>query len=160
MQIDDTDIPWNTNRGKTLRDNLILSDNAKKYALAQNIIQLQSIEYIFKGFYLTLMCPLSCGIYIKIINGTPNFKKLFFLRSAFFCCFSLFISTLLLITIDLFELENEINSDKEISKLGHNYIEGAIEYYDKLLKRNQSLRQILGEKGANTYTKEGNVNVS
>lgn len=48
------------------------------------------------------------------------------------------------------------NSDRKAARLSQYYTEGGVSYYEKLLGRNNALRNLLNEAGQKLYTIEGN----
>ncbi|KAH8010236.1 hypothetical protein HPB51_026288 [Rhipicephalus microplus] len=48
-------------------------------------------------------------------------------------------------------------ADSVAASLGRDYVEGGVEYYEKLLQRNRALRELLGDEGRKYYTSKGNI---
>ncbi|CAH2238694.1 jg4368 [Pararge aegeria aegeria] len=59
---------------------------------------------------------------------------------------------------DMTEVYYETSVDKKLCELGPDYIESGITFYDKLLQRNQALRELMGKEGEKKYTINGNEN--
>jgi hypothetical protein len=49
----------------------------------------------------------------------------------------------------------ETSTDKKLATLGPDVVDAGVRFYDKLLKKNMALRELMQD---NTYTARGNVN--
>lgn len=56
------------------------------------------------------------------------------------------------------EVHYETEVDKKLCELGPDFIESGVIFYDKLLQRNQVLRELMGSEGERKYSKLGNEN--
>lgn len=65
-------------------------------------------------------------------------------------CFLLFKDTCTLL------LEDRV--ERNVAALGEEYVQGGVEYYEKILKRNIALRTLLGSQGEKRFTACGNDN--
>ncbi|RVE42105.1 hypothetical protein evm_013250 [Chilo suppressalis] len=59
---------------------------------------------------------------------------------------------------DMTEVNYETEVDKKLCELGPDFIESGVIFYDKLLQRNQALRELMGKEGERKYSKMGNEN--
>lgn len=59
---------------------------------------------------------------------------------------------------DMTEVYYETEVDKKLCELGPDFIESGVIFYDKLLQRNQALRELMGSEGERKYSKLGNEN--
>lgn len=59
---------------------------------------------------------------------------------------------------DMTEVYYETKADKKLCELGLDFIESGVIFYDKLLQRNQALRELMGSEGERKYSKLGNEN--
>lgn len=59
---------------------------------------------------------------------------------------------------DSTEVYYESDVDKRLCELGPDFIESGIIFYEKILERNQALRELMGREGENKYSKMGNEN--
>lgn len=50
-----------------------------------------------------------------------------------------------------------VSADEAAIAQGPDYYEGAVEYYNKILKRNAALHQLLGSVGRKKFTPEGEM---
>lgn len=59
---------------------------------------------------------------------------------------------------DITEVYYETSVDKQLCELGPDYIQSGVIFYEKLLQRNQALRELMGKEGEKKYTITGNEN--
>lgn len=138
-----------------LLNSLVFSENAKKFSIAREILMSQkeiplyrSIEtpLVITGFSvitemarLTFQLPSKPAIltvFLYGISGLMGYSVWFQVR-------------------DIMYTYYEKSVDKELSKLGPDYVEGGKEFYEKQLKKNVALRSLLGEQGKNEFNRDG-----
>lgn len=56
------------------------------------------------------------------------------------------------------EVYYETDVDKKLCELGEDFIESGVIFYQKILERNQALRELMGKEGESKYSKLGNEN--
>lgn len=59
---------------------------------------------------------------------------------------------------DITEVYYESGVDKKLCALGSDFVESGVIFYEKILERNQALRELMGREGENKYSKLGNEN--
>ena len=136
---------------------LVLSDNAKKFALARELKFITS-----KYVHIDGLVPLACfgfGVisaavmnrsqYFNITRTKPTFR---FLVYTVIACFALQLNQQ---TLKSYFKDLHLSSDRDAAKMGKEYVMGGIEYTSKLLKRNKLLRELNGKTGEETYTPIG-----
>lgn len=62
-----------------------------------------------------------------------------------------------LLVRDVLTVRRDVLADDEAASISEEYAQGALEFYDKTLKRNIALRSLLGEEGPNHFTALGNI---
>ena len=152
-----TAITWNDDNEKKFKDTLLLSKAAKKYGIAQNIMNLQIIPISFKTIHAAFFTYIAAAM-IESFSLNKNTNLLFVKMTNVLLCVILFI--LWLVIIDITSNINETDHDKELGELGDEYIKGGIEYCEKLLERNKVIRDLMGKNGESIYTESGDYNVS
>lgn len=142
----------NTKSGQQFMESLILSEPAKKYSIAREMILTDN----YRLFIRALSCPTTLipmyALGYTTINRLPNLAKVraltFFLLCNFGVIFWILISSAI-------ENSYQINADKMVCDIGEEYIHGGIEYNEKLIQRNLALRNIIPD-GKKAISEEGN----
>lgn len=135
----------------SLKESLVLSDNAKKFALAQQINAVNTFYIYFKldVFFLALL-------------GSQTIYQLrhLIIRMGFVGQVMAIVAVCLLMTVLAIALEKSIESkrikkaDTDAAGLGKEYMDGALEFLEKEILRNKLLRILVpGDK--NKYSENG-----
>lgn len=142
-----------TESGQMFMESLIFSESAKKYSIARELILTDNLQILFKSVSLPLtLIPMYALGYI-LISSLPV-KPLKIRALAFFllCNAGIFIWLLVRTAIENYY---QYDADKNVCNISAEYILGGIEYYEKLIKRNLALRNILPD-AKNIYSEQGN----
>lgn len=148
-------IDWNTEPAKQFRDSLVLSENAQKFAIALKILTVMYTSIELFGSYVLdgLVAVAIHDAAVLYLNISKNQR----LKYASLWGVILFGTYILMSTTDRLidnSIATKINST--LTALGSDYIQGGVEYYEKLSKRNKALRILLGERGKYLFTPDGN----
>lgn len=149
-------IDWKSKSGKMLLNSFILSDAAKKFAMAKEIHFADSFRF-YGHCFIVYFCGLTGFFLTNFLlkkNGIINRP---FLTLSPIYSLSIFVTYILYLVIqgiadDYIHHEVDLRTIKSYNK---DYINGGIEYYQKLLQRNKALRDLLGEKGLQMYNPDG-----
>ncbi|XP_076040183.1 transmembrane protein 177 isoform X2 [Oratosquilla oratoria] len=152
-------IPWNSAGGLALKKSVILSEEAKKFALAREFHHIKTAEPYIIGFASSLTF-LACYSFTSGLNrklklySRPRSLRLclYLLTCSFFGTFWCFMK-------DFTTCVYEYEADSVIGDLGSEYVRGGLEFYEKIIQRNCSLRLLLGKDGESIYTAYGNDEV-
>ena len=138
--------------GRKLQKALCLSQNARKFALAKEI------ALIDKNFPLYSIALAPCAItanfglvaltQITNVVRQPNFFLLTLTCIPFYCAYQFLLSSI--------KERTDVKLDAQIARLGSEYVDGGVEYYEKRLEKNIALRKLLDTKGEKLYTYYGN----
>ncbi|XP_001947318.2 transmembrane protein 177 [Acyrthosiphon pisum] len=138
--------------GQQFLKSLILSEAAKKYSIARELMLTDSHRIFIKSVLssVVLMPMYALGSYVY--NGLPPNPA----RVRMLALFLLSNIGVLLWFFTRTAIENfyQKKADEKVCDIGEEYIKGGIEYYEKLIQRNLALRNILPD-GENMYSKEG-----
>ena len=139
-----------------LQNALILSDDAKRFAIARELERAKTSSYRTNGVIL----PISIVIGY-LISRTVN-KKFDLLRRAprlRLRMYGIIAPAMIFFAITLEDINKyyqEASLDTKICHMGPNYAKGGIEYYDKQLKHNVALRELVPDNLAkNAYNLHG-----
>lgn len=155
--INGKELEWDSETGGVLRNALVLSEDAQKFAMAREVAQLECAGPVL----LAAVVP-TC------LAGTWIFsvalKQIFglFARAVIFRAaantFALGLGALsYFLASDSVNQWLEFHSDRRAAGLSHNYAKGGAEFYEKILARNKTLRVLMGPKGEKMYAPSGNL---
>ncbi|XP_059826319.1 transmembrane protein 177 [Hypanus sabinus] len=157
VMINGRDIKWDSEVGKSLRESLTFSSNAQKFAIAREVMYLQSNGPVLQsvvapaclaGTYLTaLAAKQALGLY----SGPFLLRALFNLAAAATGFVGYFLLS------DAVNHWLDYRSDHQTATISKSYAKGGIEFYDKILARNRTFRSLLGKMGMEMYATNGNL---
>uniref|UniRef100_A0A1B6E208 Transmembrane protein 177 n=1 Tax=Clastoptera arizonana TaxID=38151 RepID=A0A1B6E208_9HEMI len=140
-----------------LKESIILSDNAKKYAICREILLTNTNVMYFQASYPPII--------IITLNFFSQFcKKVFGVerlppinRGIVYSLLTILGYSVWILLKDNTNLYFESMVEHQICSLGESYIHGGLEYYSKCLEKNKALRELM-YKGDSKYTVTGNEN--
>ncbi|GFG35324.1 hypothetical protein Cfor_10320 [Coptotermes formosanus] len=149
-------VSWGSEAGKNLLQAMVLSEEARKFAIGREIAYAQTpyvyTDSIFPPLVITSMYAFTTNCNKRL----DFFKRPFALRAILYTLIGLFGFGSWAFMKDFTTVYYENQVDKEMCALGESYIKGGIEFYSKLLNRNIALRKLMGKKGEKLYTVTGN----
>lgn len=154
------EIEHNEKALEDLKESLILSMDAKTFGLKRELECLNSYyQYVAAGLSV---CSLLLGGGIGLITQLA-LQKMKTLKpsvvlpiTVLYHCVGYAIGGLCFQnTMDLYLQRRNLAITKDLADSG--YANGGIEYFEKLIKKNIALRTLLGPKGEQLYTEDGNV---
>ncbi|XP_053983703.1 transmembrane protein 177 [Hylaeus volcanicus] len=155
IKLSDKPIPWHQQEAKDFLESLVLSENAKKFALAREILKLRDNSIEMDTLRYLSHFLLLFFIYNTFHKGMKlSERKIARFMIASAACVGGIASFIGLYNSN--QNARDIKVDTKLSILGPEYIEGGKEFYEKLLKRNIALRTLLGENGKKLFTTNGN----
>nr|XP_039248768.1 transmembrane protein 177-like [Styela clava] len=142
-----------------LMKSLLLSDDAKRFAIARHLSYIQRnwaiyqalipSAFVIVGYFTSIYSPK-----LLFLRGVPvSLKQI--LSMVFAGAFLSYI----LCKLTKAALSRKINqlADIDAAKISPRYAKGGVELFNKLGETNQSLRVLLGKKGEVMYTADGDV---
>jgi len=158
LLLDQHSVDWNSERGEALLKAIVLSDRAKGFAIAREINYARSYHLHVETFLRSLFCVLaySCG---SIMNRLLKFNQRLrpWARFSTYSFIGAFWFLLYVVSADTYHCFRDNSADRKAAALNRLYAEGGVEYYTKLLARNQAIRTMMGSEGPKKYTAYGNV---
>lgn len=151
-------VDWFRPDAKQLLDSLILSDDAKKYAIGREIIMTDNKFIYTESIALAAISAAYYATTFKINETLGMLKRSRFRRFVVYSIVGAFYWGLWAMQRDALTRHFEYTSDKKLSEINENYVKGGLEFYNKTLQRNMALRSLLGDKGNKVYTLKGNEN--
>ncbi|XP_034417420.1 transmembrane protein 177 [Cyclopterus lumpus] len=150
-------VDWSSDTGSALREALVFSLDAQKFAMAREVARLQSGGPVMSAavapvclggvwVYSVLMKQLF-GIHTGplLLRGGVNILALGLGAVSY------------LLTSDAVNHWIDYNSDRRAAGVSCDYAKGGVEFYDKILSRNKTLRSLMGQKGEEMYALSGNL---
>ncbi|ELV10287.1 transmembrane protein 177 [Tupaia chinensis] len=150
-------VDWQSPAGARLRDALTLSHDAQKFALAREVVFLESSAAALQALpgpvCLTGTWALSVGAKhaLGLYGGPTNLRAAFNLLAAVAGFVAYALST------DSLTHALEAWLDRRTASLSAAYARGGVEFYEKVLSGNLALRSLLGRRGEKLYTPSGNI---
>ncbi|XP_040914073.1 transmembrane protein 177 [Toxotes jaculatrix] len=150
-------VDWSSDSGSALKEALMFSLEAKKFALAREVARLHSAGPVLNA----AVAPLCLGgvwvysVVLKqvfglhagpaILRGAVNVLALGLGAMSYF------------LTSDAVNQWIDYSSDRRAAGVSRDYAKGGVEFYDKILSRNKTLRSLMGQKGEEMYAPSGNL---
>ncbi|XP_066497235.1 transmembrane protein 177-like [Hoplias malabaricus] len=155
--INGREVEWDSEVGTALKDALVLSRDAQKFAIAREVLRLDSGGPIMQAA-VAPTCLAGAWIYsvalkqiFGLMGGSLILRAGVNLVALGLGAVSYFLSS------DALSQWLEFRSDKQAARLSRRYAEGGVEFYDKILSRNKTLRVLMGTKGEEMYAPSGNL---
>ncbi|KAE8299517.1 Transmembrane protein 177 [Larimichthys crocea] len=120
-------VDWSSDTGSALKESLVFSHEAQKFAIAREVARLQSGGPVMYA----AVAPVCLGgvwvysVALKQMLGLYAKPALF--------------------------------RDRRAAGVSRDYAKGGVEFYDKILSRNRTLRSLMGQKGEDMYAPSGNL---
>uniref|UniRef100_W8BHV1 Transmembrane protein 177 n=2 Tax=Ceratitis capitata TaxID=7213 RepID=W8BHV1_CERCA len=151
----DKGIDWNSEAGKILQEALVLTEDEQIFGLCKSILQLQTHRVLLNSIFpsVSFLTVYTVGHYLNMRMNL--LARPFSLRLVMYSILGLFGVGTWSFLKDFNQVNYDTEIDKKLSSLGPQFVEAGAGYYDKLLKKNMALRELIGD---DTYTARGNVN--
>ncbi|XP_034826687.1 transmembrane protein 177 [Maniola hyperantus] len=158
LQVNQKSIDLKSEIGKKLGEALILSDKVKEFAMCREILMTHNYKVMLESSY-----PFICLFFAYNLSHYINIRLNLFrapqsIRGVLYSIIGFFSVGTYFLMKDMTEVYYETAADKKLCELGPDYINSGVIFYDKLLQRNQALRELMGKEGEKKYTITGNEN--
>lgn len=150
-------VEWDSEMGTALKDSLVFSLQAQKFAIAREVARLQSGAPIVSAavapfclggvwvYSVVLKQVFSLHAGPALLRGAVNLVALGLGAVSYF------------LTLDAVTQWSDYRSDRRAAGVSRDYAKGGVEFYDKILSRNKTLRALMGQKGEEMYAPSGNL---
>ncbi|XP_067634007.1 transmembrane protein 177 [Eurosta solidaginis] len=151
----DQSIKWSSDAGKLLEDAIVLTEDEQLFGLCKSILQLQTHRVLLNSLFpsISFLSVYTIGHYLNMRMNL--LARPFSLRIIMYSILGLFGIGIWSFMKDFNQVQYDTDIDKKLCQLGPQFVEAGIGYYDKLLKKNLALRELIRD---DTYTAKGNVN--
>ncbi|XP_023943977.1 transmembrane protein 177 isoform X2 [Bicyclus anynana] len=158
IQVNQKTLNLKSEIGNKLGEALILPDKVKEFAICREILMTQNNKVMFESSY-----PFICLFFAYNLSQYCNRRYNLYnapqgIRGVIYSIVGLFSLGTYFLMKDMTEVYYETVADKKLCELGPDYIKSGVTFYDKLLQRNQALRELMGKEGEKKYTINGNEN--
>jgi len=138
--------------GQQFVKSLILSERAKKYSIARELLLTDNHRILIKSVLSSVVLIPMYALGSFIYNGLPpNPARVRALALVLLSNIGVIVWFLIRTATENFYQKK---ADEKLCDIGEEYIRGGIEYYETLIQRNLALRNILPD-GENMYSKQG-----
>lgn len=150
-------VDWSSDTGSALKKSLVFSPEAQKFSIAREVARLQSGGPVLSA----AVAPLCLGgvwvysVVLKQMFGLHAGPALF--RGAVNVVALGLGAVSYFLTSDALNQWIDLSSDRRAAGLSRDYARGGVEFYDKILSRNRTLRSLMGQKGEDMYAPSGNL---
>lgn len=150
-------VDWSSETGSALKDALVFSTDAQKFAIAREVARLQSGGPVISA----AVAPFCLGgvwvysVVLKQVFGLHTGPLL--LRGAANLLALGIGAVSYILTSDAVSQWIDNSSDRRAAGVSRDYAKGGVEFYDKILSRNKTLRSLMGQKGEEMYAPSGNL---
>uniref|UniRef100_A0A1A8R518 Transmembrane protein 177 n=1 Tax=Nothobranchius pienaari TaxID=704102 RepID=A0A1A8R518_9TELE len=155
--INDKMVDWSSEAGCALKEALLFSVEAQKFAIAREVARLQSGGPVMSA----AVAPFCLGgvwvysVVLKQVFGLHGGPML--LRGAVNIVALGIGAVSYFLTSDALSQWLDYSSDRHAAGVSQEYAKGGVEFYDKILSRNKTLRSLMGKKGEKMYSPSGNL---
>lgn len=150
-------VDWSSSDGSALKEALVFSLGAQKFVMAREVARLQSGGPV-KSAAVAPVCLGGAWVYsvvLKQILGLHGGPALF--RGAANVVALGLGAVSYFLTADAVNQWIDFSSDRRAAEVSRDYAKGGVEFYDKILSRNRTLRSLMGQKGEDMYAPSGNL---
>ncbi|XP_076018002.1 transmembrane protein 177 [Genypterus blacodes] len=150
-------VDWDSETGSALKEALVFSPEAQKFAMAREVARLNSAGPVTSA----AVAPVCLGgvwvysVLLKQVFGL-HAGPLLLRWGANVAALGLGAVSYLF-TSDAVGQWIDYRSDRHAARMSQDYAKGGVEFYEKILSRNQTLRSLMGQKGAEMYAPSGNL---
>lgn len=156
LRIKDEQLDWSRQDSTAFLSSLALSENAKRFAIAREILRIQAEEPRSNSLRLAVIVAVLWSLYNAItLRFQLRNRNVIFCRTLY-VSFALLGGILWFGITDYYSYRLDSVHDRILCDLGVEYVRGGQEFYEKLLMRNRALRSLLQTSGERRYTANGN----
>ena len=135
---------WRSESGQLFLKSVVLSDNAKKFAIGRQIFAANNINVLVDSLNVGLSTVIALGLAQAFLNTrkAPFYRTLpaqLVIRTISLCV-GFYVWVQMNKVINYF---TSLRADKKAISLGDDYLNGAIEYYSKLKVRNSKFIELM-----------------
>ncbi|KAI0214355.1 transmembrane protein 177 [Lamellibrachia satsuma] len=155
--VNEKEVNWSSDAGTQLLESLVLSKDAKAFAIAREIGYANTYHLWADAF---LKCIFAYAAYATGFGINTRFQMRYVLKTwgriGMYATIATVYGFLYLTISDTYYCKRDNRIDRKTAHLNAVYARGGVEYYEKTLQRNRALRALMGDAGTKLYTVYGN----
>ncbi|CAI9568797.1 unnamed protein product, partial [Staurois parvus] len=151
------EVDWSSNVGRGLRDSLTLSSDAQKFSLAREAAHAQSSGPVIQASVAPACFAAVCVSSVGLKQLLGLYSGPILLRGVFNLLAITLGFTGYCLCYDSIGQWLDYRADHKAATRSRSYAQGGLEFYQKILARNQILRGMMGKKGQELYGPSGNL---
>uniref|UniRef100_A0A8C8SLC3 Transmembrane protein 177 n=1 Tax=Pelusios castaneus TaxID=367368 RepID=A0A8C8SLC3_9SAUR len=150
-------VDWESEEGLALKNALILSPEAQKFSIAREVVYLQCNSPLVRAAVPPACLAGTClsAVAVKqllgLYSGPIVFRGIYNITVAAIGLVGYFLA------YDAVNHALDYRSDRKAATISKEYARGGVEFYDKILSCNRTLRTLLGKQGEKMYAPSGNL---
>ncbi|XP_062378768.1 transmembrane protein 177 [Sardina pilchardus] len=155
--INGKEVEWDSDVGRSLKESLVFSSEAQRFAIAREVLRLESAGPVVHA-------AVGPACLVGICVNSVVLKHIFGLHAGPILARGLvnlvvvgFGAAFYLLATDEVSQWMDYRSDRRAASLSPQYTKGGVEFYDKIISRNKTLRELMGERGKEIYAASGNL---
>lgn len=150
-------VDWDSDAGSALKEALVFSPEAQRFAIAREVARLQSGGPVMNA----VVAPFCLGgiwVYSVVLKQLFGLHAGPVLLRAAANVVALGLGAMsYFLTADALNQWTDYSADRNAAEVSPDYAKGGLEFYDKILSRNRTLRSLMGQKGEEMYAPSGNL---
>lgn len=150
-------VDWQSPAGARLRDALNLSHDAQKFAVAREVVYLESGAPVLQALPAPACLAGTWALSVGAKHSLGLYRGPMSLRAAFNLVAAVVGFVAYSFSKDSLTHALEAWLDRRTASVSAAYSRGGVEFYEKVLSGNLALRSLLGTLGEKLYTPSGNV---
>ncbi|XP_075974301.1 transmembrane protein 177 [Anticarsia gemmatalis] len=158
IMVNQKKVDWTSEVGKKLADALILPEKVQEFAICREIMMTQNNKIILDSSYPFASLFMAYTFSTALNRRLNLYAAPTMLRGVLYTIVGMFSAGTYFLLKDMTEVHYETETDKKLCELGPEFVESGKIFYEKLLSRNQALRELMGSEGERKYSKLGNEN--
>uniref|UniRef100_A0A8C3XV55 Transmembrane protein 177 n=2 Tax=Chelydra serpentina TaxID=8475 RepID=A0A8C3XV55_CHESE len=155
--INGREVDWESKQGLALKEALLFSPEAQKFAIAREIVYLQSNSPVVYAALPPACLAGTClsGVAVKQLLGLYSGPRV--LRGIYNITIAAVGLVGYFLAYDAVSHALDYRMDRKAATISKDYARGGVEFYNKILSRNRTLRTLLGKQGEKIYAPSGNL---
>ncbi|XP_051565836.1 transmembrane protein 177 [Myxocyprinus asiaticus] len=155
--INGKEVEWASDSGTALKNSLVFSPEAQKFAIAREVARLANGGPVLHAAVAPVCLAGACvySVALKQIFGL-HAGSIILRAGVNVVALGLGVVSYILAS-DALSQWLDYHSDRRAACLSSDYAKGGIEFYEKILTRNKTLRTLMGPKGEEMYAPSGNL---
>ncbi|KAL8183116.1 UNVERIFIED_CONTAM: hypothetical protein K2H54_018089 [Gekko kuhli] len=150
-------VDWKSTEGQALKEALILSLEAQKFAIAREVMYLQNNSPLIHAA-VAPMCL--AGTYVSAV-AVKQLLGLYSGPVVLRCLYNLAAAAIgfvgYCLSYDTVSRALDYRTDRSTATISSDYAKGGVEFYNKILDQNKTLRTLMGKQGEKMYAPNGNL---